>query len=96
MVSLKLRKHLAASILTCGQCANTCLPFKVVCMCHICALCCLLKKICGAKKTDKHIYHSVYMLIKGNQFKNKHVLLETIYTMKAEKAKKKALAKQSE
>eukprot|EP00957_Ditylum_brightwellii_P181169 13800003-Ditylum_brightwellii.AAC.1 len=49
-----------------------------------------------ARKFDKYIYHSFYIFAKGNQFKNKYVLFEIIHTMKAEKAKEKALAEQAE
>jgi len=55
----------------------------------------LLKKMRDAKKIDKHIYHSLYMLAKGNQFKNKRVLIETIHDMKSVKAKEKALDEQA-
>ena len=56
----------------------------------------LLKKMRDAKKIDKHIYHSLYMLVKGNQFKNKRVLIETIHDMKAIKNKEKALVEQAD
>jgi len=56
----------------------------------------LLKKMRDAKKIDKHIYHSLYMLAKGNQFKNKRVLLETIHDKKREMAEERALLEQAE
>merc|ERR1712238_565710 len=55
----------------------------------------LLSKMRDAKKIDKHIYHSLYMLAKGNQFKNKSVLLEKIHELKAVNVQEKALAEQA-
>ena len=50
-------------------------------------LLCLLKKMRDQKKIDKHIYHSLYVLSKDNQFKNKRVLLESIHDIKAVRAR---------
>jgi len=55
----------------------------------------LLKKMRDAKKIDKHIYHTLYLLAKGNQFKNKRVLIETIHDKKREMSEEKALAEQA-
>jgi len=40
-------------------------------------------------------YHSFYVKAKGNQFKNKRVIVEAIHKVKAERLKSKALEEQS-
>jgi large subunit ribosomal protein L19e len=75
--------------------ANARLPFKVLWMRRIRVLRRLLKKMRDAKKIDKHIYHSLYLLAKGNQFKNKRVLIDTIHEMKTKKNQEKALEEQA-
>merc|ERR1739848_266402 len=55
----------------------------------------LLRKCREAGKIDNHIYHSYYVKSKGNQFKNKKVLIEALHKAKSEKAKIKQLEEQS-
>lgn len=56
----------------------------------------LLRKYRDAKKITKDIYHTFYLGSKGNQFKNKTVLIEAIHRMKQEKIREKQLAEQRE
>lgn len=48
------------------------------------------------KKIDRHTYHSFYMKCKGNQFKNKYVLIEGIHKAKLEQKREKDLTAQVE
>ena len=75
---------------------NARMPSKVLWMRRQRVLRRLLKKYREAKKITKDIYHHFYLASKGNQFKNKTVLIEAIHKMKAEKKREKELAEQRE
>merc|ERR1711906_64261 len=70
------------------------MPTKVLWVRRLRVLRRLLRKYRQQKKIDKHLYHKFYTGSKGNQFKNKRVLVEAIHKAKERKLEEKALQEQ--
>jgi large subunit ribosomal protein L19e len=72
------------------------MPTKILWIRRLRVLRRLLKKYRDGKKIDRTMYHRFYLACKGNQYKNKRVLVEAIHRDKNEVIREKALAEQQE